>query len=109
MCTVNVCCECKQFRLKEVTEGEYIGWCSLNDMCIDDVCCSKAKNVGTTTELSFVVLCNDCICNTLTAFRVDADNANNAERIFTESLSSFDKHRYSVVAVIKDERVDKRG
>ena len=78
-------------------------------MCVDDVCCDKANEIRTSRALSFVVLCNDCICNTLTAFRVSADNANNAERIFTESLSSFDKHRYSVVAVIKDERVDKRG
>lgn len=106
---INTCYKCKDFRLKEASEGEYIGWCFLNDMCIDDVCCSKTRSMGTNAELSFVVLCNDCICNTLTAFRVDANNANNAERIFIESLSSFDKHRYSVVAVIKDERVDKIG
>lgn len=59
--------------------------------------------------LNFVVLCNDCICGALTAFSVSANNANNAERTFTEGLSSFDKHRYSVVAVIKDERVGKIG
>lgn len=57
--------------------------------------------------LNFVVLCNDCIRGGLTAFKVSANNANNAERAFTEGLSSFDKHRYSVVAVVKDERVDK--
>lgn len=57
--------------------------------------------------LNFVVLCNDCICGVLTAFKVSANNANNAERTFTEGLSSFDKHRYSVVAVVKDERIDK--
>lgn len=109
MCDINTCYKCKDFRLKEASEGEYIGWCSLNDMCIDDVCCSKANEIGMSVALSFVVLCNDCICNTLTAFRVGANNANNAERIFTESLSSFDKHRYSVVAVVKDERFDARG
>lgn len=58
-------------------------------------------------NLKFVVLCDDCLCGRLTAFSVSANNANNAERIFTEGLSSFDKHRYSVVAVVKDERVDK--
>lgn len=57
--------------------------------------------------LNFVVLCNDCLCGRLTAFSVSANNANNAERTFTKGLSSFDKHRYSVVAVVKDERVDK--
>lgn len=54
-------------------------------------------------NLKFVVLCNDCLCGRLTAFSV---SANNAERTFTKGLSSFDKHRYSVVAVVKDERVD---
>lgn len=57
--------------------------------------------------LNFVVLCNDCIRGVLTAFKVSANNANNAERAFTEGLSSFDKQRYSVVAVVNDERVDK--
>ena len=109
MCDINDCYKCKDFRIKETSEGEYIGWCYLNDMCIDDVGCDKANEIVTSRDLSFVVLCNDCICNTLTAFRLGANNANNAERIFTDSLSSFDKHRYSVVAVIKDERFDKRG
>ena len=58
-------------------------------------------------NLKFAVLCEDCLCGRLTAFKVSADNANNAERTFTKGLSSFDKHRYSVVAVVKDERVDK--
>lgn len=57
-------------------------------------------------NLKFVVLCNDCLCGRLTAFSVSANNANNAERTFTKGLSSFDKHRYSVVAVVNDERVD---
>lgn len=43
MCTVNVCCECKLFRLKEVTEGEYIGWCSFYDMSVDYVDGDKIK------------------------------------------------------------------
>lgn len=59
-------------------------------------------------NLKFAVLCDDCLCGRLTAFKVNANNANNAERIFTEGLSSFDKHRYSVVAVVKDERIDKK-
>lgn len=59
-------------------------------------------------NIKFVVLCDDCLCDRLTAFKVSADNANNAERIFTEGLSSFDKHRYSVIAVVKDERIDKK-
>lgn len=58
-------------------------------------------------NLKFVVLCDDCLCGRLTAFSVSANNANNAERAFTKGLSSFDKHRYSVVAVIKDERVNR--
>lgn len=46
MCNINNCYECKHFRLKEVSEGEYFGWCSLCNECIDDVkeCVNKVIN-----------------------------------------------------------------
>lgn len=37
MCDINNCYKCKCFRLKEISEGEYIGWCSISDKCVDDV------------------------------------------------------------------------
>lgn len=37
MCNIDNCYECKHFRLKEVSEGEYFGWCSIYDKCVDDV------------------------------------------------------------------------
>lgn len=43
MCDIDVCYKCKRFCLKEVTEGEHIGWCSLCNECIDDVDCDKSK------------------------------------------------------------------
>lgn len=43
MCDINTCYKCKDFRLKEASEGEYIGWCSLCNECIDDVDCDKSE------------------------------------------------------------------
>ena len=37
MCNIDNCYECKLFRLKEVAEGEYIGWCSFYDRFVGDV------------------------------------------------------------------------
>lgn len=43
MCNIDNCYECNLFRLREVAEGEYIGWCSFYDRFVDDVDGDKSK------------------------------------------------------------------
>lgn len=46
MCNIDNCYERKHFRLKEVAEGEFFGWCSFYDGFVDDVkeCVNKVIN-----------------------------------------------------------------